>query len=412
MPELLSQRGSAICRVCSSTELVSVLNLGSHPLPSEYGFTSEQVLDEFPLELKICQHCGLGQIGEYVIPERIFHKKYPYLSSASTTWIDHARNFAVEMADKLGLDESTLVLELASNDGYLLCEFAKLGIPVLGVEPAENVAKIAEDRGVPTIVGFFGEEMATNILEKYGVPKLISANNVFAHIPDMNDFTAGLSILSDATTTITIENPSFTTLLSNGFFDTIYHEHYSYLTAHSVREVARNHSLDLSKVERLSTHGGSNRYWLTKNSAIDSSVGHVLSEEIEFGLFDPSTWTIFSNKVNKTISAFKQWICERRLNSDIVVAYGAAHKGNTFLNSVGKESKYLSYIVDASFEKQGKFLPGSQIPVLAPEQLNHRNPTDIIILPWNIAGEIKNRIKTLAPNARIWVAQPELKQIS
>jgi hypothetical protein len=411
MPELITPRGFSECRVCGSKELQSILDLGSQPLPAEYGRTAEEVLDVFPLHMRACPKCGLGQLGEYVLPERIFHRDYPYLSSASSTWVEHARNYAVCMQKNLTLDSNSLIVELASNDGYLLSAFKKLGVPVLGIEPAGNVASVARAAGIPTLTKFFGAQTATQIVATHGHPKLIVANNVFAHIPDMHDFTEGMSILADERTLITIENPSFTELLRRTLFDTIYHEHYSYLTAHSVREIARAYGLDLVQVDQLPTHGGSNRYWLSRSSHINETVNATLQAEHEAGLFDPKVWEAFAQRANTAIDGLRTWFNDRRLAGDVVVGYGAAHKGNTFLNAVGEASKNLEYVVDASPEKQGKFLPGSQLPVLPPEKLASANPTDVLILPWNIAPELAQRIRGLAPAARIWVAQPHMQQL-
>ena len=411
MPKLITPRGSSVCRACSSQNLVSVLDLGSQPLPAEYGHSPEEVLDVFPLHMRICPNCGLAQLGEYVLPERIFHNTYPYLSSASSTWVEHAQNYAAEMQKKLNLGSDSLVVELASNDGYLLSAFKGLDIPVLGVEPADNVAAIARDAGITTLARFFGANLANEILESDGHPRLIVANNVFAHIPDMHDFMEGMAILSDCDTVITIENPSFAVLLQKTLFDTIYHEHYSYLTAHSVREVARAHGLDLVRVDHLPTHGGSNRYWLSRSGQPDESVSTTLQAEIEAGLFDPNTWQAFAERATISIDGLRTWFMDRKSAGDVVVGYGAAHKGNTFLNAVGEVSKTLVYVVDASPEKQGKYLPGSQVPVLSPNQLASADPTDVLILPWNIAPELAKLISKLTPNARIWVAQPALRQI-
>jgi hypothetical protein len=407
----ISSRGSSQCRCCTSDKLSDVLNLGLQPIPSEYGSTPEEVLESFPLHLRICQECGLGQLGEYVLPDRIFHKSYPYLSSASSTWVNHARQYATAMTEKLNLNHESLVIEIASNDGYLLSEFKKNGIPVIGVEPAENVASIAENSGIFTLTEFFGAQLAKDIISKFGHPRLVAANNVFAHIPDMLDFTEGLSVLADNNTIITIENPSFALLLKNNLFDTIYHEHYSYLSAHSVRVVAGKFGLNLFHIDKLQTHGGSNRYWLSKSMDSDESVETVLHEELSDGLFDPNQWASFAERSIKAIDDLRAWFNERKQNGDVVAAYGAAHKGNSFLNAVGDASKNLIYAVDASHEKQGKYLPGSQVPVIAPEQLNSGQPTDVLILPWNIASEIREQIRKFAPNARIWVAQPNLHQL-
>jgi hypothetical protein len=412
MSELISNRGFSICRGCDSESLVSVLDLGEQPLPAEYGESENDVLDRFPLHLRICKDCGLGQLGEYVLPDRIFHDTYPYLSSASDYWVSHAKQYAGEMTDKLSLDKDNLVIELGSNDGYLLSQFQKLGVTVLGVEPPENTAEIARQAGVPTISKFFGENLANDILAEYGHPKLIVVNNVYAHVPDQQDFTRGMAVLADDSTIITIENPSFDILLKKGLFDTIYHEHYSYLTAHSVDAVAKKCGLHLFRVERLPTHGGSNRYYLSRSKQPDETVIAVLADEKKSGLFSEDKWEEFSAASKQAINGLAQWFADQKAKGNVVVGYGAAHKGNTFLNAVGEASKTLEYVVDASHEKQGKFLPGSQVPVLAPEELNSINPTDVLILPWNIADELTSKIKSLAPAARIWVAQPSMKQLN
>tara|TARA_X000000368_G_scaffold52768_1_gene37616 strand:+ start:4196 stop:5437 length:1242 start_codon:yes stop_codon:yes gene_type:complete len=408
----ISNRGSVVCRGCDSKNLVSILDLGEQPLPAEYGMHADEVLDKFPLHLRICKSCGLGQLGEYVLPERIFHETYPYLSSASEYWVNHATNFAIEMVNKLSLNKESLVIELGGNDGYLLSQFQKLGVSVLNVEPPENTAEIARQAGVPTISKFFGVDLANEILLEYGNPDLICVNNVYAHIPDQQDFTKGMEILSGDTTTITIENPSFDILLNNAFFDTIYHEHYSYLTAHSVDIVSKKCGLKLFHVDRLPTHGGSNRYWLSKSQVPDDTVKTVLDEEKASGLFDEDKWKDFAARSNNAINGLREWFIEREKLGHVVVGYGAAHKGNTFLNAVGEASRTLKYVVDASHEKHGKFLPGSQVPVLSPEKLNSENPHDVLILPWNIADELSSNIKKLAPDANIWVAQPSMKKLN
>jgi hypothetical protein len=221
----------------------------------------------------------------------------------------------------------------------------------------------------------------------------------------------GIAALADDDTVITIENPSFMELLQRTLFDTIYHEHYSYLTAHSVGTVARVHGLDIVHVEQLPTHGGSNRYWLSRHRQADKSVADTLQTERDAGLFDPAVWRGFAGRAMESIDGLRSWLLARRKAGDIVVGYGAAHKGNTFLNAVGEASRILEYVVDASSEKQGRFLPGSRVPVLAPDQLGLANPSDVLILPWNIAEEIASRVRSLTPNARIWVAQPCMRAL-
>lgn len=404
-------RGLLMCRGCDSEKLSSIIDLGSHPLPSEYLTSKDLTASSFPLHMRICEDCGLGQIGEYVPPQRIFHESYPYISSVSSTWADHTRNYADRMLTELELDSNSLVVEIASNDGGLLIEFKKNGIKVLGIEPAKNVAELSQQRGIPTIIDFFGEDLAKKIKETYGYPSLIIANNVFAHVPDMQDFMKGLATICDEKTLITIENPSFLNLLQNTLFDTIYHEHYSYLSTHSVLAIAQKFGLDLINVEKLTTHGGSNRYWIARGNVRSNSVEDDLALELKNGLFSPETWKSFSNNTQSLISGLRNWLIEKKSQGEVVVGIGAAHKGNTFLNSVGNESKYIEFVVDGSHEKQGKFLPGSQISVLAPEILKTTIPLNILILPWNLKQELYFLAKSLSPNSKIWVAQPHLHQV-
>ncbi len=405
------ERGSQLCRGCNSTQLSSVLDLGSHPLPSEYFTSKEMVANCFPLHLHICENCGLGQIGEFVPPERIFHESYPYISSVSSTWVQHTKNYAEKIIIDLSLDSNSLVIEIASNDGGLLSEFKKNAIKVLGIEPAKNVATLSQQKGIPTIIDFFGEKMAKDIVEKFGYPRLIIANNVFAHVPDMQDFTKGLAILCNKETVITIENPSFLNLLQNALFDTIYHEHYSYLSAHAVSAIAQKFGLNLIKVEKLSTHGGSNRYWLMRDKDLSFSIQDELEFELSNGLFNSETWSSFANRSKGAIIELRNWLIEKKNNGEIVVGFGAAHKGNSFLNAVGEESKYIDFVVDGSTEKQGKYLPGTQIPVYSPDTLKVARPANILVLPWNIKEELSISAKSLSPDSKIWVAQPYLHQV-
>ena len=412
MAEAITPRGTELCRLCDGAQLVSVLDLGDQPLANEMGVTAAEVLPAFPLHLRICPDCGLGQVGEYVLPERIFGNNYPYLSSTSQTWLDHCTTYAGTMTAELGLTSDHLVVEVASNDGALLRAVSASGPRVLGVEPAGNVAKIAESAGVPTIVDFFGASTAQRIVAENGRPRLVAANNVMAHVPDIHDFMAGLATLADDETVITVENPSMLSLLRETQFDTIYHEHYSYLTAHAVRRLARAHGLDLVRVDQMPTHGGSNRYWIRRNGVPDASVEQVLADERAKGLFDEAQWAGFAARSRAAIEGLGAWLVERAEAGETVAGYGAAAKGNTFLNAVGDAARSLAYVVDGSAEKQGKFLPGSQAPVIAPEQMSGHPVDHVLILPWNIAAELRSLIAEHLPTARAWIAIPEMRRLS
>jgi hypothetical protein len=409
--EPITARGTEVCRSCAASDLVSVLDLGDQPLSNDMGLTPDQVLPAYPLHLRICPRCGLGQVGEFVLPDRIFGDSYPYLSSTSTSWVEHARGYARDRTEELRLADGHLVLEVASNDGYLLSEFQRLGVRVLGIEPAKNVARIALDSGVPTIIAFFGRATAEAVVAEHGRPRLVAANNVMAHVPDLHDFVAGLAELADDDTVITVENPSLMSLLTHAQFDTIYHEHYSYLTAHAVRTVVRQHGLDLVRVDQLPTHGGSNRYWIRRTGEPDASVARTLAAETSDGLLDATVWQSFAARSRGAIDGLRDWLEARAAADRTVAGYGAAAKGNTFLNAVGGPASTLRYVVDGSAEKQGKFLPGSRVPVLAPSALAQEPVDDVVILPWNLAAELGALVHRFAPDAQSWVAIPRMAQL-
>ena len=392
---------------------MSVLDLGEQPVSNRLLGSPEADDPVFPLHLRICPVCGLGQIGEYLLPDQIFDDEYPYLSSMSTSWLAHAEQYAQRLTGELALGSDDLVVEVASNDGYLLARFAARGIPVLGVEPSGNVADIAIADGVPTIKEFFGVETARRIVAEHGHPRVVAANNVLAHVPDLADFAGGFAVLCDDATVITVENPSFAVQLEQNQFDTIYHEHFSYLTAHAVRIFARLAGLDLWRVERLPTHGGSNRYWLALPGAreVESSVAETIAEELSTGLLEPAAWNAFAEKSGRAIDGLSAWLEEQSSAGRTIVGYGAAAKGNTFLNAVGAPARALRYVIDASPEKQGKFLPGSHVPILAPETLASEAPDDVLILPWNLQAEISALVQERSPSSESWVAIPEMHRV-
>jgi hypothetical protein len=406
----LTDRGTQVCRGCGATGLTSVLDLGAQPLANEMALTQESPDPAFPLHLMTCASCGLGQVGEYVLPERIFGAEYPYLSSVSTSWVAHAGAYARTMRDALELGPDDLVMEIASNDGYLLEQVQALGMPVLGVEPAGGVADIARAKGVPTVSEFFGLETAQRLVAEHGHPRLVAANNVMAHVPDLADFTAGLAALSDDRTVITVENPSFLNLLRDVQFDTIYHEHFSYLSAHALTRVVEPFGLRLVRVDHLPTHGGSNRYWLTRDPAFPrhGSVAETIEDELSSGLLSEELWQDFARRSRSAIDGLRTWLDQSRDAGRTVAGYGAAAKGNTLMNAAGVRRDDLVVVVDGSVAKQGKYLPGSQVPVVAPTELASYDADDVLILPWNLSPEISAIIADLAPKATSWVAIPSM----
>lgn len=409
----LTARGTEICRACGSTALRSVLDLGRQPLANRLLLAPDDPDPTYPLHLKICTECGLGQVGEFVTPDDIFGD-YPYLSSTSAYWVEHVAGYARQMKQELGLVEDDLVVEVASNDGHLLRGFIEAGHRVLGIEPAANIATAADAGGVPTLCAFFGRQTAEQVVRDHGIPRLVVANNVLAHVPDLHDFVAGLAVLCGPETVITVENPTLLNLLHKAQFDTIYHEHFSYLSAHSVSAIAETHGLSLVRVEELPTHGGSNRYWLRRSgrTSVDASVADQLERERAGGLLDPEQWRSFAATSERAIAGLRSWLLERQSAGRVIAAYGAAAKGNTFLNAVGEASAGIAFVVDGSFEKQGRFLPGSHVRVVAPEVLEAAEVDDVLILPWNISVELQGLVGRLSPRSECWVALPTMERLS
>ena len=407
-------RGEIFCRACSGERLFSAIDFGDLPIANELLLSPEIQIDRYSLHLRICRDCGLGQVADVVSPERIF-RDYRYLSSMSSTFLKHTSNYVVERVEEGRFSSGEWVLEIASNDGYLLKNFLPFGIKVIGVEPAKNVAEISRKLGIETISEFFTSELAEKIRAFNGYPKLIIANNVMAHVPDLGDFMKGLSLLCGPETEISIENPSLANILLGMQFDTIYHEHYSYLSASSVGKVSQENGLQLFKVENLSTHGGSSRYWLrslsTKGS-IHSSVEAFYNSEKSSGLFEPSKWTNFSDKVAKIIEEFHTWLIESADMGMRVYGYGAAAKASTLLNSISPKDGLILAIADVSLEKQARFMPPYGLKIISPNELFRKNPTDIIIFPWNLKLEIAKYLRSnLGDGVRLWCAIPELHEV-
>jgi len=407
-------RGEIYCRGCLGKNLFSAINLGELPIANELLIKKDNKVEKFPLHLRVCTDCGLGQVGDVVTPNRIF-ENYRYLSSTSTTFLKHAKDFVEQIVKSETFSPTDWVLEIASNDGYLLNNFLTYGIKTVGVEPAQNIAKITESYGIETISDFFSSTLANEILIKFGYPKLIIANNVMAHVPDLFDFVKGLSILCGDNTKISIENPSLTNILLGMQFDTIYHEHYSYLSAKSVSEVSLKNNLNLVKVEKLPIHGGSNRYWLEKkkkNSGINLSVQNAIDIEVESGLFLEAEWLNFSTKVNEILNNFKDWLKATGKETRNIYGYGAAAKASTLINAANIAPNLITAIADASFEKQGLFMPFNGIKIISPKELSDSKPTDIIIFPWNLKSEITGNLKKiLGSKVRLWCVLPEMHQV-
>ena len=407
-------RGGIFCRGCSGWNLFSALDLGELPIANELLEFGEGSLEKFPLHLKVCAECMLGQVADVVTPERIF-RDYRYLSSMSTTFLQHTSNFVNQRVQEGMFSPGDWVLEIASNDGYLLKSFLPFGIKAIGVEPAENVAKISRSLGIHTISEFFSSRLAIELLTEHGYPKLIIANNVMAHVPDLIDFIRGLAILCGPETQISIENPSLANIFTGMQFDTIYHEHFSYLSASAVATVSQKNGLQLFKVDELSIHGGSNRYWLrslSKGGPTHSSIDAIVNSEKTSGLFDASKWTNYSATVSKILENFRKWLGESSDQGMRIYGYGAAAKASTILNSIDLEVGLIRAIADASLEKQNRFMPPHGIKIISPEKLFTEKPTDVVIFPWNIESEIANYLRAnLGKGVRLWCAIPEMRQV-
>lgn len=381
------------CRHCSSPLHHVLLDLGFAPPSNAYLCKSDLSAAEvwLPLKLYVCEHCWLVQTEDYARAEDLFRCDYAYYSSTSTTWLQHARCYAEEMCRQLDLGSRSFVVEIASNDGYLLKNFVASGIPCLGIEPTDGTASAAEALGVPVLRAFFDQALAQRLAAEGKQADLVIGNNVYAHVPDINGFTAGLKTLLKPRGTITLEFPHLLRLISQTQFDTVYHEHYSYLSLHTVRQIFERAGLRVWDVHELPTHGGSLRVFgcHADDPRIETSrVMPLLDKERTAGLQELATYQRFQARVERIKHELLSFLIEQRLNGRKVAAYGAAAKGNTLLNFAGIRSDLLAFVCDAAPSKQGRFLPGSHIPIRAPEILREEQPDWLLVLPWNILDEI------------------------
>lgn len=401
------------CRHCHNLLTIPFIDLGVMPPSNAYLNSLDQCAQEqsYPLKVWVCHHCWLVQTEDYNKAEELFTADYAYFSSTSTTWVAHALDYANHAIAQLQLSASSFVVELAANDGYLLQHFVRAGIPCLGIEPTSATAAAARTKGVAIVEDFFGTALANHLRKDYGKADLIVANNVLAHVPDINDFVAGIAAMLKSTGVCSLEFPHLLNLIQQRQFDTIYHEHYSYLSLHSVRTIMRAAGMTVYKVEKLPTHGGSLRVWigLSNERAIDSSVNCILAEEVDAGMTTVAGYKNFQNVISAVAKNFHEFLRQAQQENKTVVAYGAAAKGNTFLNSLHIDHQQIPAVFDAAVSKQGKFLPGSYIPILPPEQLAQFNPDYVVILPWNLKQEVTRQLKSLVPaHCKFVTAIPEL----
>lgn len=382
------------CRFCKtklSNVFVDLVNS-----PASNSFLTKEQLNEpemfYPLKIYVCDKCKLVQIDEYKKSDDIFDKDYAYFSSYSTSWLAHAKNYVKMITEKLSLNENSLVTEIASNDGYLLQYFKEKNIQCIGIEPTNSTAKVAREKGIGVIEDFFGERLAQTLQKS----DLILGNNVLAHVPDINDFVKGLKVALKESGTITMEFPHLLKLIEENQFDTIYHEHFSYLSFYTVKQIFESQGLKLYDVEKLSTHGGSLRIYAThiENNYIDISpnVATLLDEEKSFGLFDMDIYQGFQEKANKVKYDLLTFLLQAKKEGKKVVGYGAAAKGNTLLSYAGVKNDLIEFVVDKSPHKQGKYLPASHIQIVSEEKISALKPEYILILPWNIKDEVMRQL--------------------
>jgi SAM-dependent methyltransferase len=394
------------CRFCAAPLRHTFVDLGMSPLCESY-VPAERVgaMEPFyPLHARVCGRCLLVQVEEFVAPEEIFGE-YAYFSSYSDSWVEHARRFVDATVSRFGIGPNSLVVELASNDGYLLRHVVSRGIPALGIEPAANVAEAARERGIETIVRFFGRELAAELTGDGRRADLLVANNVMAHVPDLNDFVGGIAIVLAPDGVATIEVPHLQRLIEGNQFDTIYHEHFSYFSFLSARAVLAAHGLAVFDVEELSSHGGSLRLYaqpcVTGVHRVSKRVGELAECERVLGYDTVDAYTSFSARVIETKWRLLEFLIAARRAGERVAGYGAPGKGNTLLNYCGIRTDLLEFTVDRNPYKQGMFLPGTHIPIRHPEALEQERPDYILILPWNLKREI---VAQLA-HAREWGAR-------
>lgn len=382
------------CRFCGNEIKDVMLDLVNAP-PSNAYLKKEQLneLEKFyPLKVMVCPHCWLVQIDEYASCADIFNDDYLYFSSYSSSWVEHARKYVDMIVHNLAITKNSHVMEIASNDGYLLQFFVQKDIPCIGVEPSISTVLAAKKKGVESIPEFFSGQLAKDIISIYGKQDLIIGNNVLAHVPDINDFVSGLKMALSSYGTITMEFPHLLNLLKFNQFDTIYHEHYSYLSLIAVQKIFMAHDLRIYDVEELSTHGGSLRIYACHRDSgfgMTDAVSNVLKQELDFGLNTLTAYSNFQENVETIRREFILFLLQAQKEKKIVAGYGAAAKGNTLLNYCGiKGNQIIKTVTDASPHKQGRFLPGSHIPILAPESIRELKPDYLIIFPWNLKDEI------------------------
>jgi SAM-dependent methyltransferase len=403
------------CRFCGRLLVYEFINLGCAPPSNAYLAAADLNRPEvyYPLKLSVCTNCWLVQTADYAGKEHLFSPDYAYFSSTSSGWLAHARNYSQFITSRLGLNAKSFVVEIACNDGYLLKNFIEAGIPCLGIEPTASTAAAAQDLGISVLQEFFGQSLGRRLADTGQKADLIIGNNVYAHVPEINDFTNGLKALLKPGGTITLEFPHLMRLIEHTQFDTIYHEHFSYLSIYTVNRIFEATGLRVFDVEELTTHGGSLRAYgchADDPRPQTTAVPALLNEEEKQGLRLLTTYQNFQRQADRVKNGLLTFLIEQKRTGKKVAAYGAAAKGNTLLNYAGIKPDLLPYVCDAAPSKQGKYLPGSHIPILPPAVLSEDKPDIVLIFPWNIADEIIDQHAYVQGWGGIFVtAVPELK---
>ena len=403
------------CRHCDKVLGTDFCDLGFAP-PSNAYLPADRLNHpevHYPLRVKVCDQCWLVQTEDYARAEDLFDADYAYFSGTSSSWLSHAAQYAETITNRLALGRESLVIEVASNDGYLLKNFVSAGIACLGIEPTASTAAAAESLGIPVLREFFGEHLGRQLATDGQQADLIAGNNVYAHVPDINDFTRGLAAALKPEGTVTLEFPHLVPLIEHTQFDTIYHEHFSYLSLTAVLSIFAAADLRVYDVEQLPTHGGSLRVYGCRADAeiaATSRVGALLEREKQFGITRIATYVAFQERADRVKNDFLHFLIGEKRAGRRVAAYGAAAKGNTLLNYAGVRPDLLPYVCDAAASKQGRFMPGSHIPIRSPEVLREDPPDTVLILPWNIAQEVCGQLADLvAMGTRFMTAVPELR---
>jgi hypothetical protein len=402
------------CRHCGAALSHTFLDLGHAPPSNAYLKKEDLNRPEtyYPLKVKVCDHCWLVQTEDYAEVAALFKPDYAYFSSTSSGWLAHARRYAIKMIEELALHSQSYVIEVASNDGYLLKNFVAAGIPCLGIEPTDSTAVAAENLGIPVLREFFGEALGRQLAADGKQADLMAGNNVYAHVPDIDDFTRGLKAALRPGGTITLEFPHLMRLIEHTQFDTVYHEHFSYLSLNTVSRIFTSAGLRVWKVEELPTHGGSLRVYgchADDSRETQASVTNLLREEVNRGLQRLQTYLDFQPRADTIKNGLLTFLIDQKRNGKKVAAYGAAAKGNTLLNYAGVKPDLLPMVFDAAAAKQGKYMPGSHIPILSPSELTKYQLEYLLILPWNIAAEVQEQNASLKEKGVLFVTVvPEL----